>query len=162
MRHIPQEYKYLIIYKRLRSFICRMLLIHPGLYFFIPRNRLLIETYLGTNTSQIQKLNTHITSKETLTFCTLINLRLILVSNNCITVLIASIDHSPSAMIITLTSISYRFSFLYIISCDQLNFVSIFFIQQTFKVCKLSLKEVSKNLSSIKQKGRFSPKKLFC
>ena len=51
MRHIPQEYKYLIIYKRLRSFICRMLLIQPGLYFFIPRNRLLIETYLGTNTS---------------------------------------------------------------------------------------------------------------
>ena len=51
MRHIPQEGKYVIIYKRLRSFIRRMLLIQPGLYFFIPRNRLLIETYLGTNTS---------------------------------------------------------------------------------------------------------------
>ena len=51
MRHIPQEDKYLIIYKRLQSFICRMLLIQPGLYFFILRNRLLIETFLGTDVS---------------------------------------------------------------------------------------------------------------
>ena len=60
MRHIPQEDKYLIIYKRLQSFICRMLLIQPGLYFFILRSRLLIETFLGTDASQIQKQTHHI------------------------------------------------------------------------------------------------------
>ena len=65
-------------------------------------------------------------------------------------------DYHPNKNILN------KFSFLYIISCDQLNFVSIFFIQQTIKVCKFLLKEVSKNLSSIKQKERFSPEKLFC
>ena len=51
MRHIPQEDKYLIIYKRLQSFICKMLLIRPGLYFLILRNRLLSKTFLGKDTS---------------------------------------------------------------------------------------------------------------
>ena len=60
MRHIPQEDKYLIIYNRLRSFICRMLLIQPGLFFFILLSRLLIETFLGTEASQIQKQTHHI------------------------------------------------------------------------------------------------------
>ena len=60
MRHIPQEDDYLIIYKRLQSFICRMLLIQPGLYVFILRSRLLIETFLGRDASQIQKQTHHI------------------------------------------------------------------------------------------------------
>ena len=40
MRHIPKEDKYLVIYNLFshKTFICWMLPIQPGLYFFIVRN----------------------------------------------------------------------------------------------------------------------------
>ena len=51
MRHIPKEDKYLVIYNLFshKTFICWMLLIQPGLYFFIVRKYTqVIEAYLGT------------------------------------------------------------------------------------------------------------------
>ena len=67
-------------------------------------SRAFIFSYHGTGHKLRRSRNKHITSKGALTSSTLINL----VSNNCITVQIATNDPSTSAIVITLTRISLR------------------------------------------------------